>query len=94
MMNLQRISYALRAAADVARAGENLLVSMDRSRRGGLMPLLVGVALGVGIGALVFQKELRERVLAWASTTVAPSRTAATNGASIEPQATIDAPQV
>ena len=90
-MSLQHISYALRAAADVARAGENLLSSLEKSRKIGVMPILFGVALGVGIGALVFQKELRDRVLEWAGVSGVPSRT--TNGATQDPRVTVDAPQ-
>jgi hypothetical protein len=85
-MNLRDISYALRAASDVARAGESLLVSMDRSRRPHALPLLLGVALGVGIGAVVFRKETRERALAWLGLTVAPPRGA--NGVTAEPRVT------
>jgi len=84
-MDLGRLSYAMRAAADVARAGENLLVSIDRSRRSGLAPLALGVALGVGIGALVFREDARKRVLAWAGLTITPARAA--NGAAAAPRA-------
>ena len=91
MMSLQQISYALRAAGDVARAGENLLSSLERSRRVGMVPMLFGVALGVGIGALVFHKELRDRVLEWVGVTVTASRT--TNGVAQDPRVTVDAPR-
>ena len=87
-MDLRNISYAMRAAADVARAGEDLLVSIDRSRRGGVAPILFGVALGVGIGALVFRKEARKRVLEWAGLTIAPARSA--NGAVVAEPRTAD----
>ena len=90
-MNLQTISYAMRAAADVARAGENLLSSMDRSRRGSLGPLLFGIALGVGIGAVMFQKDARKRVFEWAGVTFA--RAPATNGAA-EPRVVVEASPV
>ena len=91
-MDLRDISYAMRAAADVASAGENLLASMARSRRGGAGPLLFGVALGVGIGALVFKKETRRQMLEWAGlTTIAPARSA--NGAAAEPRVAGDATQ-
>jgi hypothetical protein len=89
-MTLQDISYAMRAAVDVARAGENLLASMDRSRRGGVVPILFAVALGVGIGALVFRKDVRQRLLEWAQgMTIVPVRSA--NGATAEPAVTFDA---
>jgi hypothetical protein len=89
-MNLRDISYAMRAAADVASAGENLLVSMARSRRGGAGPLLFGVAVGIGIGALVFKKETRQRIREWVGlTTIAPA--GSTNGAAAEPQVASDA---
>jgi hypothetical protein len=85
-MTLQGVSYAMRAAADVARAGENLLGSMDRSRRwGGSAPILLGVVLGVAIGALVFRKEARKQVLEWAGLTSTPARS--TNGATADPRA-------
>jgi hypothetical protein len=90
-MDLRNISHAIRAVADVARAGENLLTSMDRSRRGGIGPILFGVALGVGIGALVFQKEARTRVVEWARLTIAPVRPP--NGAATEPRVAAGAAQ-
>jgi hypothetical protein len=86
-MTLQNISFALRAAADVARAGENLLASIDRSRKTSLGPLLFGVALGVGIGALIFQKDARKRVVDWAGVTFA--RPPATNGVA-EPRVVVE----
>jgi hypothetical protein len=90
-MDLRDISYAMRATADIARAGENLLASMNRSRRGGVTPILFGVALGVGMGALIFQKELRKRALEWVSLAIVPARTA--NGAAAEPHVAGDAAQ-
>ena len=87
-MNLRKISYGLRAAGDVARAGETLLGSLDRSRAGGALPLLVGMVLGAAVGALLLRDDLRKQVLAWAGlSSVTASRGA--NGAPVEPRATV-----
>jgi hypothetical protein len=90
-MNLRDMSHAVRAVADVARAGENLLASMDRSRKGGLLPILFGIGLGVGIGALVFRKELRQRVLDWAGLTIVAVSPRSANGAAAEPAVEVPA---
>lgn len=64
-MRLREISYALKAAADVAHAGEQLVGSLDRTRRGWVGPVLLGVGLGVGLGALLFSESARQRVQTW-----------------------------
>lgn len=65
-MRLREISYALKAAADVAHAGEQLVGSLDRTRsRGFVLPVLLGVGVGVGLGALLFSESARERVSTW-----------------------------
>jgi hypothetical protein len=84
-MTLRDMTHAVRAVADVARAGENLLASMDRSRKGGLLPILFGIGLGVGIGALAFRKEVRQRLLDWAGLTIASVSSRSANGAAAEP---------
>jgi hypothetical protein len=86
-MDLRDVSYAMRAVAEVAHAGENLLASMDRSRRGGLAPMVLGVALGVGIAALVFKSDARKRVLEWVGLTIVPVPAPSANGAAAEPRA-------
>lgn len=65
-MRLQDVSYALKAAAEVAHAGEQLVGSLDRSgSRGRLGVVLVSVGLGVGLGALLFSESARLRVRTW-----------------------------
>ena len=102
-MRLREISYALRAAAemarageqlvgstrprrfagpiltataDVAHAGEQLFGSLDRTRsRGYVVPVLLGVGVGVAIGALLFNESARQRVATWLfGPPVAPAR--------------------
>lgn len=69
-MRLRDISRALRAAADVARVGEQLIISLDRSR-GSAGSILIGVGLGVGLGALLFSDTARERVRTWINGAIA-----------------------
>jgi hypothetical protein len=65
-MRFRDVSYALKAVAEVARAGERLVGSLDRSRpRGYLGSILVGVGLGVGLGALLFSESARQRLRGW-----------------------------
>ena len=64
-MNLERISYALRVASDLARTGERLFDSLAASRRLTGWPVLLGVGVGVGIGALIFSEDARKHVKAW-----------------------------
>ena len=82
-MKLRDITTGLHAAADIARAGENLFGSLDRNRRmslGQVAPVLLAVGIGVGLGALIFSKEARERVSEWLASNrdkrevVAPAR--------------------
>jgi hypothetical protein len=63
-MRLRDISYALRVATEVARAGEQLISSFERSRSR-LTPVLFGMGLGVGLGALLFSEPARQRVKGW-----------------------------
>lgn len=63
-MRLRDISYALKVAAEVARTGEQLVSSFDRSRSR-MGPILFGVGIGVGIGALLFSESTRKRVRTW-----------------------------
>lgn len=74
-MRLREISYGLKAAAEVAHAGEQLLGSLDRSRRGYGGPILLGIGLGVGLGALLFSESARQRVRTWLSSTPAHDET-------------------
>lgn len=65
-MRLQDLSYILKAVADVAQAGEQLLGSFARARsRGHVGSVLVGVGLGVGLGALLFSEPARRGVWTW-----------------------------
>lgn len=64
-MKLQEISYTLRVAGDVARAGERLFDSLAASRRFATWPVMLGVGLGVGIGALLFNDDARNRAKLW-----------------------------
>jgi ABC-type nitrate/sulfonate/bicarbonate transport system permease component len=82
-MNLRDLSYTIRNAT-VARAAEDLLASLERSHRRCVAPILLGVVLGVGIGALVFQEEARKRALQWMGPTIVRSPSA--NGATAEPR--------
>ena len=65
-MHLREVSYALKALAEVAHAGEELVGSMDRSRsRSPMGALLVGVGIGVGVGALLFSEPARRALRTW-----------------------------
>jgi len=66
-MKLQEISYVSRVVGDVARASERLFDSLAASRRVNVWPLLLGVGVGVAIGAVVFNDAARNRVKAWLS---------------------------
>ena len=66
-MKLEDISYAARAVGEVARASERLFDSLAASRRFGVWPVLLGVGVGVAIGAIVFNDAARNRVKAWLS---------------------------
>lgn len=81
-MHLRNISYAFKAAADVARAGQLLVASLDRSQNP-LGSILIGVGLGVGIGALLFSETARHRVRTWLGATVQPK--VAKNGSASAP---------
>ena len=65
-MRLQDISCALKAVAEVAHSGEQLVGSLDRARsRSHLVSMLVGIGVGVGLGAVMFSEPARKQVLAW-----------------------------
>ena len=66
-MKLEDIAYALRTTSEIARAGERLFDSLATSRRARVWPLLLGVGAGIGIGALLFDDSLRERMKNWLS---------------------------
>lgn len=86
-MRLSNLTAAFRAAADVARAGERLLATLDRSSWSRsarmLAPLGLGVAAGFGLGALAFHGKTRRRVVEW----LAPRPQARGNGVH-EPRST------
>jgi hypothetical protein len=65
-MKLQDVSVAMRAAGDLAHVGERLFDSLAASRRHASWPLMIGIGLGVGIGALLFSETARNRVRGWA----------------------------
>jgi hypothetical protein len=60
-MRLRDVAQTFKAAAEVARVGEQLLVSLDRSRNHA-GSILLGIGLGVGLGALLFSESARTRV--------------------------------
>jgi hypothetical protein len=64
-MKLKEISTVLRIISDVAQAGERLFDSLAASRRSSPWPMMIGVGLGVAVGAAIFDDKTRERVKAW-----------------------------
>ncbi len=66
-MKLKEISYVLRVVADVAQAGEHLFDSLARARRTSPWPMMIGVGVGVAIGAAIFDEKTRSRAKAWLS---------------------------
>ena len=64
-MKLQDVSRVVHVVGVIARASEQLLDTLATSRRGRAWPILFGVGLGVGIGALVFDDRARSRAKAW-----------------------------
>jgi hypothetical protein len=65
-MQLQDVSYALNAVAQVAQTGGRIVESIDRGRsRGRLGLILFGVGVGVGLGALLFSETARTRARTW-----------------------------
>ncbi len=64
-MKLQEISYALRVAGDVARAGERLFESLAASRRLTAWPVMLAFGAGIGVGALIFNEDARKRAKMW-----------------------------
>lgn len=78
-MRLQDVSTALKAVAEVAHAGEQVVGSIDRARSRGF-PILLGVGLGVGLGALLFSESARQQVRTWLSSASAVRANARANG--------------
>ena len=66
-MKLEEISYVSRVVGEVARASERLFDSLAASRRVNVWPIVLGVGVGVAIGAVVFNDAARNRVWAWLS---------------------------
>ena len=66
-MKLEDIASMLRTTSEVARAGERLFGSLAATRRGRFWPILLGVGAGIGVGALMFDDSLRERIKNWMS---------------------------
>lgn len=64
-MKLENISYALRVVSEVARTGERLFDSFAASRRARVLPILLGIGVGVAIGAAISNQDVRNRVKAW-----------------------------
>jgi hypothetical protein len=80
-MKFRDIAFMMRTAAQVARAGEDLVSSLDRSQRYSLLiPVFLGIGLGVGIGALIFDQATRKRLMEWTTGAVASH---GTNGAGV-----------
>ena len=80
-MKFRDIAFMMRTAAQVARAGEDLVSSLDRSHQHSLLiPVFLGIGLGVGIGALIFDQATRKRVMEW---TTGSGASHGTNGASV-----------
>ncbi len=71
-MNLRDVSYAMRMVGDVARAGERLLDAFEDSRRLHGWPVVLGIGVGFGIGALVFSNEARQKAKGWLGRVRAP----------------------
>ncbi len=71
-MNLRDVSYAMRVTGDVARTGQRLLDVLEDSRRLHAWPVVFGMGLGIGIGALIFSDEARRRTKAWLGKIQAP----------------------
>jgi hypothetical protein len=64
-MKLKEISSVLRVVSDVAQAGERLFDSLAASRRSSPWPMMIGIGVGVAVGAAIFDDKTRERVKAW-----------------------------
>ncbi len=73
-MKLEDIASMLRTTSEVARAGERLFGLLAATRRGHFWPILLGVGAGIGIGALMFDDSLRERIKSWMSQREAEQR--------------------
>ena len=63
-MRLREISQALGAVAEIARVGQRLIGSVDRSRNHA-GSIALGIGLGVGLGALLFSESARQHVRTW-----------------------------
>ncbi len=67
-MRLREISNAIRTASEIARAGQQIVDSLDRKGGVGALgiaTLVVGMSAGFGIGAVIFSKDVRKRLAAW-----------------------------
>lgn len=87
-MRLRNVSYALKAVAEVARAGDQLVDSLDRSRSGRYLgSVLLGVGLGVALGAVLFSESARESLRGWLTDALGapPARAGETAAANVAP---------
>jgi hypothetical protein len=78
-MRLRDITDTLKAAADLAHAGEQIVGAIERVRvrgRGGPVLIGLGLGLGVALGALLFSESTRRRLQGW----LLGASEAATNG--------------
>lgn len=89
-MNFKNISDGMRLAIDLAGAGDRLLRSMENSRRTTGWPLVIGMGIGVGIGALIFSNDARTRVKSWLMTDTT-KRPEANEAPTAAPNSAIDA---
>jgi hypothetical protein len=79
----------MKAVADVAHAGEQMFGSLDRARsRTHIGSILLGVGLGVGLGALLFSESARQQVRTWLAGPTVAVRVQGNGAAHAEP--TID----
>lgn len=85
-MRFQDVSYAMKMVADVAHAGEQMFGAIDRARsRTYLGSILVGIGLGVGLGALLFSESARRQVRTWLAGPIVVVRAHGNGAAHVEP---------